>query len=736
MMFCRGALDEDASCDDVSSRDKQQQTSHSSEAIQPEQPVESAEREERGATATTVRGNSYYSQSFAKPLFFVHSSEASFVLFVHRSSQLLCFLLAPLPISFVPVIGNKHSTRKMVSTTMKGGCYEDPQLEVPHDDDLDVADDEVKNGSRSGNSKNEFHVIGGGGTAPPHPPSSGSPPPLPSAAASSSSSASSCSSSSSCDEDEEDDDDQNAQETPQPAVVVNPEKEAVVVPDVVVAGGNEDNCGDAGNSGGGGGGTRTLLVLISSQPFGSREVAARQDRALAVLESNRVAFQILDGADPANRTCRDDLFTASGLPRGTYPQFFVITTTSSSSSSDDNNDSSSGGAGTMTFWGDYDRLHDANETGSLAAELGVGIAADAAGGDAADEGDDKAGTEKPVTAANADADGDAVSTFREEGGGGGGQRLLVLTSSQPFGRGREVAAKQERAFAVLDGDGIPYEKLDGADAANRDRRNGLFGLSGVRGEYPQFFRRLGGGDEKSDLGSSVEFLGCWNWFETANETGTLVTVLGSGSSSEAGKQEIPSGSATSGAAGTDRAGGGGGNEKASLGPLSEQEGSKAATGSKEAAAAGESTSPVDKTDITVYGATSFVARHVLNYLRQVSLTSSRDITVTLAGRNPSKMQALCNDSTQKMNNLCAVTPDATGKCLFDVVVAESSDTEALNEMAKRTKVVISCAGPFVKYSSNVVAACAKAGTDYVDITGEVKWAAEVRRRKCRPFVSA
>jgi hypothetical protein len=35
-------------------------------------------------------------------------------------------------------------------------------------------------------------------------------------------------------------------------------------------------------------------------------------------------------------------------------------------------------------------------------------------------------------------------------------------------------------------------------------------------------------------------------------------------------------------------------------------------------------------------------------------------------------------------------------------------------------------GPFAKYGSNLVAACAESGTDYVGITGEISWAGEMR----------
>ena len=63
---------------------------------------------------------------------------------------------------------------------------------------------------------------------------------------------------------------------------------------------------------------------------------------------------------------------------------------------------------------------------------------------------------------------------------------------------------------------------------------------------------------------------------------------------------------------------------------------------------------------------------------------------------------------------------------MDVFVADSSDLSALKKMAERTHVVINCASPFIKYSSNVVAACADIGADHVDIMGEITWAGQMR----------
>jgi short subunit dehydrogenase-like uncharacterized protein len=40
-------------------------------------------------------------------------------------------------------------------------------------------------------------------------------------------------------------------------------------------------------------------------------------------------------------------------------------------------------------------------------------------------------------------------------------------------------------------------------------------------------------------------------------------------------------------------------------------------------------------------------------------------------------------------------------------------------MAARTKVVLTTVGPYQLYGAEVVAACVEAGTDYVDLCGEV-----------------
>ena len=50
--------------------------------------------------------------------------------------------------------------------------------------------------------------------------------------------------------------------------------------------------------------------------------------------------------------------------------------------------------------------------------------------------------------------------------------------------------------------------------------------------------------------------------------------------------------------------------------------------------------------------------------------------------------------------------------------ADVTDAASLADVARRTRVVITTVGPYVEHGEPLVAACAEAGTDYVDLTGE------------------
>lgn len=110
-------------------------------------------------------------------------------------------------------------------------------------------------------------------------------------------------------------------------------------------------------------------------------------------------------------------------------------------------------------------------------------------------------------------------------------------------------------------------------------------------------------------------------------------------------------------------------------------------------------------DIIVYGATGFTGRLVAEYLTQTYTDGS--LKWAMGGRSLTKLQQVRDE--------IGAPADTT------LVTANSDDPASLGAMVARTKVVISTVGPYQLYGSDLVAACAKAGTAYVDLCGEPGW---------------
>jgi len=109
-------------------------------------------------------------------------------------------------------------------------------------------------------------------------------------------------------------------------------------------------------------------------------------------------------------------------------------------------------------------------------------------------------------------------------------------------------------------------------------------------------------------------------------------------------------------------------------------------------------------DFIVFGATSFVGEILCRYLVERHGTDG-DLAWAIAGRNEAKLAAVA---------------EATGADVARIV-ADAGDADAMAELAESTRLVISTVGPYALYGSELVAAVAAAGTDYVDLTGEPQW---------------
>ena len=110
-------------------------------------------------------------------------------------------------------------------------------------------------------------------------------------------------------------------------------------------------------------------------------------------------------------------------------------------------------------------------------------------------------------------------------------------------------------------------------------------------------------------------------------------------------------------------------------------------------------------DVIVYGASGFTGRLVAEYLAQHK--SGSGIKWAMAGRNGDKLAAVRDEIGAPQD-----TP---------LVVADADDPASIRAMAKRAKCVLTTVGPYQLYGSDLVAACAETGSDYVDLSGEPGW---------------
>ena len=106
-------------------------------------------------------------------------------------------------------------------------------------------------------------------------------------------------------------------------------------------------------------------------------------------------------------------------------------------------------------------------------------------------------------------------------------------------------------------------------------------------------------------------------------------------------------------------------------------------------------------DIIIYGATGFTGQLCVKYFQSLETQAKWAI----AGRNQEKLRKVAEE------NLAEV----------EILIADSDDEVALDNLTLRAKVILSTAGPFHRYGSKLVASCVKNNTHYVDITGENFW---------------
>ncbi|MCL2725205.1 MAG: saccharopine dehydrogenase NADP-binding domain-containing protein [Polyangiaceae bacterium] len=111
-------------------------------------------------------------------------------------------------------------------------------------------------------------------------------------------------------------------------------------------------------------------------------------------------------------------------------------------------------------------------------------------------------------------------------------------------------------------------------------------------------------------------------------------------------------------------------------------------------------------DVILFGATGYTGKLVAEYLAR---TRSPKLRWAIAGRNREKLEAVRSD-LEGIDSRLADLP---------IVVANGLDRASLDVLAARARVVATAAGPFAKYGNMLPGTCARHGTHYCDLAGEV-----------------
>ncbi|PWN43629.1 hypothetical protein IE81DRAFT_322284 [Ceraceosorus guamensis] len=127
-----------------------------------------------------------------------------------------------------------------------------------------------------------------------------------------------------------------------------------------------------------------------------------------------------------------------------------------------------------------------------------------------------------------------------------------------------------------------------------------------------------------------------------------------------------------------------------------------------------------RTDLTILGASGFTGKFVVGEVASRPPVPAQQLTWTLAGRNKARLEKVLAEYAGQI--------EATGLAKPNLVIVDTSDEDALEELAKGTKLILNCVGPYAKYGPPVVRATIRASrqlkaqgqnaTDYADLSGE------------------
>ena len=133
-------------------------------------------------------------------------------------------------------------------------------------------------------------------------------------------------------------------------------------------------------------------------------------------------------------------------------------------------------------------------------------------------------------------------------------------------------------------------------------------------------------------------------------------------------------------------------------------------------------------DLALFGATGFTGGLAAEYLAR---NAPAGLRWALVGRNRGRLE----DVRARLARLDGTAPAP------ELLEADAADRTPLDAVAAAARVVVTTVGPYALYGEPLVAACAAAGTDYVDLTGEPEFVdrmwiehhAEAQKQRKEPY---
>jgi short subunit dehydrogenase-like uncharacterized protein len=117
-------------------------------------------------------------------------------------------------------------------------------------------------------------------------------------------------------------------------------------------------------------------------------------------------------------------------------------------------------------------------------------------------------------------------------------------------------------------------------------------------------------------------------------------------------------------------------------------------------------------DVVVLGATGFTGRLAVRHLAK-TYGVNKSVKWAMAGRSAKKLDKIKKELAEELN--------IKEMAQVDTIVVDALDPSTLPKLVTQTRAVATTVGPYALYGNHVVEFCAKYGTHYVDITGELDW---------------